>query len=104
MSKWRSCNHAVQEWFLRRKFDGSSVLAPGPLRKACGFYYQEFTNFKELALKDNPFKVDEASNKVYDWGEYLIPETAKALAYYDHHYLENIRPLPLITSERNLTL
>jgi beta-galactosidase len=62
------------------------VLAPGPLRKACGFYYQEFTNFKELSLKDNPFKVDEASNKVYDWGEYLIPETAKGLAYYDHPY------------------
>ena len=62
------------------------MLAPGPLRKACGFYYQEFTNFKELALKDNPFKVDEASNKVFDWGEYLIPETAKALAYYDHPF------------------
>ena len=62
------------------------MLAPGPLRKACGFYYQEFTNFKELSLKDNPFKVDEAANKVYDWGEYLIPETAKPLAYYDHPY------------------
>lgn len=62
------------------------MLAPGPLRKACGFYYQEFTNFKELRLKDNPFKVDEASNKVYDWGEYLIQETAKPLAYYDHQY------------------
>lgn len=62
------------------------VLAPGPLRKACGFYYQEFTNFRELKLKDNPFKVDEASNKVYDWGEYLIPETAKPLAFYDHQY------------------
>jgi len=62
------------------------MLAPGPLRKACGFYYQEFTNFKELSLKDNPFKVDEAANKVYDWGEYLIPETAKPLAYYDHQY------------------
>ncbi len=62
------------------------MLAPGPLREACGFYYQEFTNFKELSLKDNPFKVDEASNKVYDWGEYLIPETAKPLAYYDHPY------------------
>jgi beta-galactosidase len=62
------------------------MLAPGPLRKACGFYYQEFTNFKELSLKNNPFKVDEASNKVYDWGEYLIPETAKPLAWYDHQY------------------
>jgi len=62
------------------------MLAPGPLRKACGFYYQEFTNFNELSLKDNPYNVDEASNKVYAWGEYLIPETAKPLAYYDHQY------------------
>jgi beta-galactosidase len=62
------------------------MLAPGPLREACGFSYQEFTNFNELSLKDNPFKVDEASNKVYDWGEYLIPETAKPLAYYNHPY------------------
>ncbi|HET6556229.1 MAG TPA: beta-galactosidase [Prolixibacteraceae bacterium] len=62
------------------------VLAPGPLRKACGFYYQEFTSFKELGLKDNPFKVEESANKVFDWGEYIIPETAQALAYYDHPY------------------
>jgi beta-galactosidase len=60
------------------------VLAPGPLRKACGFYYQEFSNIGELALKDNPFKVEASANKVADWAEYLIPETAKALAYYDH--------------------
>jgi len=55
------------------------MLAPGPLRKACGFYYQEFTNFNELKLKDNPYKVDDALNKVFAWGEYLIPETAKPL-------------------------
>lgn len=59
-------------------------MAPGPLRKACGFYYQEFTNLKDLKLKDDPFKVGDADNKVYDWAEYLIPETAKPLAYYDH--------------------
>jgi beta-galactosidase len=62
------------------------MLAPGPLRKACGFYYQEFSNIKELALKDNPFKVEDKANKALDWAEYLIPETAKALAYYDHQY------------------
>ena len=62
------------------------MLAPGPLRKACGFYYQEFSNIKELALKDNPFKVEDKANKAMDWAEYLIPETAKALAYYDHQY------------------
>jgi beta-galactosidase len=61
-------------------------MAPGPLRKACGFYYQEFTNFKDLKLKGDPFKVGETDNQVYDWAEYIIPETAKPLAFYDHPY------------------
>ncbi|MFV0376429.1 MAG: beta-galactosidase [Mangrovibacterium sp.] len=64
------------------------VLAPGPLREACGFYYQEFTNFKTLSLKDNPFQVDDQDNKVNTWAEYLICETAKPLAYYDHPYFK----------------
>jgi len=60
------------------------VLAPGPLREACGFYYQEFSNIKALPLKDNPFDVKE--NTATDWMEYIIPETARPLAYYDHPY------------------
>jgi len=60
------------------------VMAPGPLREACGFYYQEFSNIKALPLKDNPFQVED--NIATDWMEYLIPETARALAYYDHPY------------------
>jgi len=60
------------------------VMAPGPLREACGFYYQEFSNIKALPLKNNPFGVEE--NSATDWMEYLIPETAKGLAYYDHPY------------------
>jgi beta-galactosidase len=70
------------------------VMAPGPLRAACGFYYQEFTNFGELSLKDNPFGVADAENKVYDWAEYLIPETAKPVAFYDH---PQFRKYPAIT-------
>jgi beta-galactosidase len=62
------------------------ALAPGPLREACGFYYQEFTNFKTLALKDDPFGVGRENNRVNTWAEYLIPETAQPLAYYDHKY------------------
>jgi beta-galactosidase len=60
------------------------VMAPGPLRKVCGFYYQEFSNIKSLPLKDNPFEVEE--NFATDWMEYIIPESAQALAYYDHPY------------------
>lgn len=60
------------------------VIAPGPLREVCGFYYQEFSNIGTLPLKDNPFEVEE--NTAVDWMEYLIPETAVAVAYYDHPY------------------
>ena len=59
-------------------------LAPGPLREACGFYYQEFSNIDKLPLKDNPFQVEE--NVARDWMEFLILETAQPLAYYDHPY------------------
>jgi beta-galactosidase len=61
-------------------------LAPGPLRKVCGFYYQEFANIKDLKLKNNPFVVDEKDNTVTDWAELLIPETAEVLANYDHPF------------------
>ncbi len=60
--------------------------APGPLRKAAGFYYQEFSNLKqELPLKDDPFNAGD-QNKVSVWAEFLVPEGAKGLAYYDHPF------------------
>ncbi len=62
------------------------IMAPGPLRKAAGFRYQEFSNLKTpLALKDDPWKVG-SENKVSDWAEMLILEGAQALAYYDHPF------------------
>jgi beta-galactosidase len=62
------------------------VRAPGPLREAAGFSYQEFSNLeKPLTLKDDPFNAG-ADNKVSYWAEFLMPEHAKALAYYDHPF------------------
>jgi beta-galactosidase len=62
------------------------VRAPGPLREAAGFSYQEFSNLEHpLALKDDPFHVGD-SNQVRYWTEFLMPEHAKALAYYDHPF------------------
>ncbi len=62
------------------------VRAPGPLREAAGISYQEFSNLeKPLALKDDPFHAGDA-NKVEYWAEFLMPEHAKALAYYDHPF------------------
>jgi beta-galactosidase len=60
------------------------TMAPGPLREAAGFYYQEFSNLRApLKLQGDPYGVGE-ENKVSVWAEYLIPENAKALAYYEH--------------------
>ncbi len=59
------------------------VKAPGPLREACGFYYQEFSSVSSVSLKDDPFKVGQEKNTARTWIEFLIPETAKPLAIYD---------------------
>jgi beta-galactosidase len=62
------------------------VRAPGPLREAAGFSYQEFSNLEQsLALKGDPFHAGEG-NKVSYWAEFLMPENAKALAWYDHPF------------------
>jgi beta-galactosidase len=61
-------------------------MAPGPLRQAAGLHYQEFSNLREaLALKDDPFHLGN-DNKVSDWAEMLVLDSAKPLAYYDHHF------------------
>lgn len=73
------------------------TMAPGPLREAAGFHYQEFSNLKApLALKDDPFKAG-ADNKVSDWAEMLVPEAAQPLAYYDHPFFGKY---PAITRNR----
>jgi len=62
-------------------------MAPGPLREAAGLHYQEFSSLlRPLALKDDPFQAG-ADNRVSEWAEMLIPDTAKPLAYYDHPFL-----------------
>jgi beta-galactosidase len=62
------------------------ALAPGPLREAAGFHYQEFSNLaKPLALKGDPFQAG-AENRVSDWADMLLLDQAKALAYYDHPF------------------
>jgi len=62
------------------------VRSPGPLREAAGFSYQEFSNLEHpLALKGDPFHAGD-ENKVDHWAEFLMPEHAKAIAYYDHPF------------------
>ena len=62
------------------------TMAPGPLKEAAGFHYQEFSNLeKPLALKGDPFGVGE-DNKVSEWAEMITLDSAKALASYDHPF------------------
>jgi beta-galactosidase len=62
------------------------AMAPGPLRKAAGFRYQEFSSLtKPLALKGDPFGAG-TDNQVSEWAEMLILEGARPLAYYDHPF------------------
>jgi beta-galactosidase len=60
------------------------TLAPGPLRRAAGFHYQEFTNLpKPQPLTPDPFGVGE-ENKGSIWQEFLLPDTAEVLTSFDH--------------------
>jgi beta-galactosidase len=62
------------------------VRAPGPLREAAGFSYQEFSNLEQpLGLKGDPFHAGDA-NKVSYWAEFLTPEHAQPRAWYDHPF------------------
>jgi beta-galactosidase len=62
------------------------VMAPGALRQAAGFRYQEFSNLRvPVALKGDPLKAG-ADNHVSEWAEMLILEGAEGLAYYDHPF------------------
>ena len=64
------------------------TMAPGPLREAAGFHYQEFSNLtRPLTLKGDPFHAG-AGNEVSDWAEMLLLDTAKPLAYYDHPFFQ----------------
>jgi beta-galactosidase len=71
--------------------------APGPLRAAAGFNYQEFSNLETpLPLKGDPFHAG-TENLVSKWAEFLQVETAKPLAFYDHPFFGR---WPAITRNR----
>jgi len=72
------------------------VIAPGPLRAATGFHYQEFTNLAEPErLTPDPYGVGE-QNKGAMWEEFLVPDTADVVASFDDPYWK----FPAITRNR----
>jgi beta-galactosidase len=71
-------------------------MAPGPLRAAAGFHYQEFSSLAEpVALKPDPFSAAD-QNKGSVWQEFLVPDTAETVASFDHAYWN----FPAITRNR----
>ncbi len=62
------------------------VMAPGPLREAAGFHYQEFTNLVDSELlTPDAYDVGD-QNKGSVWQEFLVPDTAEVVASFDDPY------------------
>jgi beta-galactosidase len=62
------------------------VMAPGPLRAACGFHYQEFTNLPApVRLKPDLYRVGD-QNMGSVWEEFLVPDSAEVIASFDDSY------------------
>jgi len=62
------------------------VMAPGPLREAAGFHYQEFTNLAQPeGLTPDPFHAGD-QNQGSVWQEFLVPDTAEVLSSFDDPY------------------
>jgi beta-galactosidase len=60
--------------------------SPGPLRKAAGVSYQEFSTLVQpIALKPDPYGLG-AKNQASVWAEFLVPETAEVVVTYDHPF------------------
>jgi beta-galactosidase len=58
------------------------VMAPGPLRAACGFHYQEFTNLPAAeGLTPDPYGVG-GQNTGSVWEEFIVPDTAEVVASF----------------------
>jgi beta-galactosidase len=71
--------------------------APGPLRQAAGFSYQDFSNLAQpLALKPDRYGVG-ARNQASVWAEFLLPEGAETLLTYDHPFFGRY---PALTRQR----
>jgi beta-galactosidase len=61
-------------------------MAPGPLREAAGFHYQEFSNLAEPEkLVPDPYQAGD-QNLGSVWQEFLIPDTAEVLSWFDDPY------------------
>lgn len=58
---------------------------PGGLIELCGVTYQVVSKIPSLPLKENLYNLPSDQNKISSWLEYLMPTTAKPLAYPQHN-------------------
>lgn len=73
------------------------VRAPGPLRKAAGVSYQEFSSLPApVRLKPDPYGLG-AENTASVWAEMLMPEGAETVVSYDHPFFGRY---PAVTRNR----
>ena len=79
---------AFKSGFANENSAVRAMLAPGPLREAAGFTYQEFSNLeKPLGLKGELLQgAGSGAGAAMYWAEFLRPEHAKVLATYDHPF------------------
>src|SRR5436309_4413090 len=77
---------AFKSGFTNQYSTVRAVMAPGPLRAAAGFHYQEFTNLAEPEpLTPDPYGVGQ-QNQGSVWEEFLVPDTAEVVASFDDPY------------------
>jgi beta-galactosidase len=73
------------------------VRSPGPLRKAAGFSYQEFSNLAHpVPLRPDRYGLGDKSVAA-TWAEFLLPEGAETLATYEHPFFGRF---PALTRNR----
>src|SRR5215467_8469027 len=77
---------AFKSGFTNQYSTVRDVMAPGPLRAAAGFHYQEFTNLAApVQLTPDAFGVGEQS-KGSVWEEFLVPDTAQVVTSFADRY------------------
>jgi beta-galactosidase len=95
----RSGGHVVMAFksgFADQHSTVRHVMAPGPLRAAAGFRYQEFTSLpRSVRLTPDAYGAGE-QNEGSVWQEFLVPETAEVVESFDHPYWH----FPAITRNR----
>jgi beta-galactosidase len=84
---------AFKSGFTNQYSTVRDVMAPGPLREAAGFHYQEFTSLAEPVRLSPDFYHVGDQNRASVWQEFLIPDTAEVIESSEDPYWK----FPVIT-------